>query len=74
VKERIEIYEDLRQHGMENIEKKRLNFLDIMLECNSENQITMEQIRDEIDTFMVSRTSASILNDYSFFSSQDTIR
>jgi hypothetical protein len=50
----MEVYEDFRENGVEKIEKKRLNFLDIMLECNSENQISMEQIRDEIDTFMVS--------------------
>lgn len=51
VRERMEIFNDYRQNGVERTEKKKLNFLDLMLEYNAENQITIEQLREEVDTF-----------------------
>lgn len=48
----MEVFNDYRQNGVEKVEKKHLNFLDLMIEYNSENQITMEQLREEVDTFM----------------------
>lgn len=49
----MDVYNDMRQNGSEKVEKKRLNFLDLMLEYNAENEINMEQLRQEVDTFMV---------------------
>ncbi|KAI6175758.1 hypothetical protein M3Y97_00724600 [Aphelenchoides bicaudatus] len=66
VRERMEVFKDLQQNGVEKIEKKRLNFLDLMLEYNSENQITMEQLREECDTFMFAGhdTTAHAFNEF----------
>ncbi|KAI6195980.1 hypothetical protein M3Y94_01054500 [Aphelenchoides besseyi] len=52
VKERIEAYNDLKKHQFEAVEKKRLNFLDLMLENHAEQKISMKDLRSEIDTFL----------------------
>jgi cytochrome P450 len=52
IRKRSDLYNELRANQLEQVEKKRLNFLDLMLQLQSEQQMTMEQLREETDTFM----------------------
>jgi hypothetical protein len=43
---------ELREHQTDGVEKKKLNFLDTMLEMHAEGQMTIQELREETDTFM----------------------
>ncbi|KAI6202687.1 hypothetical protein M3Y94_00469500 [Aphelenchoides besseyi] len=49
VRERIQIR---KQEKESEIEKKRLNFLDLLLELQSEGQLNIEEVCEQVDTFM----------------------
>ncbi|KAI6214408.1 hypothetical protein M3Y94_00264700 [Aphelenchoides besseyi] len=51
IKERMEIFKDERQNADPSVQK-RPNFLDLMLQLQESEQMTKEQIREEVDTFM----------------------
>ncbi|KAI6221470.1 hypothetical protein M3Y99_01540900 [Aphelenchoides fujianensis] len=52
VQERVEAFNDLKKNQIEVVEKKRLNFLDLLLELQTENRIGQKEIEEECNTFL----------------------